>query len=157
MKDIKKEGIPIGEVKCKVCGKNMVLKFGRYGEFLACSDYPHCKNTEPFPQRIIMKCPYPDCEGKIIEKTSKKGRLFYGCSKFPQCKFISSEEPVEEKCSYCGNPYLIRIKNKLKCPSCSKIIKDSIIKEKEKEGIVYKIIKRRTDANKLDKRIYSIS
>ena len=157
MKDIKKEGIPIGEVKCKVCGKNMVLKFGRYGEFLACSDYPHCKNTEPFPPRIIMKCPYPDCEGKIVEKVSKKGRLFYGCSKFPQCKFISSEEPVEEKCPHCGNPYLIKIKDKLKCPSCSKILKDSIIKEKEREGIVYKIIKRRTDASKLDKRIYSIS
>ncbi|MEA1965294.1 MAG: type I DNA topoisomerase, partial [Candidatus Aerophobetes bacterium] len=157
MKNIKKGGIPVGEVKCKVCGKNMVLKFGRYGEFLACSDYPHCKNTEPLPPRIIMKCPCPDCEGEIVEKVSKKGRTFYGCSKFPKCRFISSEEPVEEKCPYCGNPYVIKIKGKLKCPHCKKTLKDSIIKEKRAEGIAYKIIKKRKDASKLDKRIYSIS
>jgi len=158
MRNIKKEGIPIGEIKCKTCGKNMVLKFGRYGEFLACSDYPNCKNTEPLPRRVIMKCPYPDCDGEIVEKVSKKnGRLFYGCTKFPQCKFISSEEPIEIKCPHCGNPYLIKIKGKLKCPVCNEKFEDSIIKEKKVEGIVYKIVKKKTDGSKLDKKIYSIS
>ena len=92
---------------CKKCGATMLIKHGRYGKFLACSNYPDCDETKPFLYKIGVKC--PQCgDGDIIERRSKRGRLFYGCSNFPQCRFVSWNRPVDKKCPRCGNILVYR-------------------------------------------------
>jgi len=87
---------------CEECGSPMVVKYGRYGKFLACSSYPECKNTKPYLIKTGVDC--PECEdGEIIERTSKKGRTFYGCSNYPDCNFMSWNKPVEKPCPECGS------------------------------------------------------
>ncbi len=105
---------------CPECGHELVVKNGRYGKFIACSNYPKCKYTAPFTTGI--KC--PDCEdGLIVEKKNKKGRYFWSCSNYPKCKFITNYKPVAIECSNCGNYYLEEHSNKSKgdfrkCPKC---------------------------------------
>ncbi len=95
---------------CEKCGRNMVIKQGRYGKFLACPGYPECKNTKPILDKINVKC--PSCEdGEVVRKRSRKGREFYGCSNYPECKFVSWNEPVAEKCPNCGE-YMVIKRNK---------------------------------------------
>jgi DNA topoisomerase-1 len=91
----------VTDVLCDKCGRNMVIKQGRFGEFLACPGYPDCKNTKPIVEELDVKC--PKCGGKVLVKKSKKGRKFFGCSNYPDCDFVSWFEPVEEKCSVCGS------------------------------------------------------
>ncbi|RCW61109.1 type I DNA topoisomerase [Halanaerobium sp. ST460_2HS_T2] len=87
---------------CDKCGSPMVVKYGRYGKFLACSSYPECKNTKPYLIKTGVDC--PECEdGEIIERTSKKGRTFYGCSNYPDCNFMSWNKPVKKPCPECGS------------------------------------------------------
>jgi DNA topoisomerase-1 len=91
------------EEKCPNCGNNLLLKSGRFGEFTACSNYPTCKYVKQ--KTIGVKC--PECsEGEIIERRSKKGKTFYGCNRFPECKFVAWGKPVPEKCPDCGSPYM---------------------------------------------------
>ncbi|MFQ6067620.1 MAG: type I DNA topoisomerase [bacterium] len=143
MKDVKREGWKTSPLKCEKCGGEMVLKFGRYGEFLACSNYPRCKNTKEVAQKTGVSCPSPGCEGEIIERLSKKGRIFYGCSRFPQCRFVLKTEPVAENCPHCENPYLIKVKNDLKCPECGKRMEEFCIEEFKLGRVPFKIMKRR--------------
>ncbi|MBH8601227.1 type I DNA topoisomerase [Thermoactinomyces sp. CICC 23799] len=90
-----------GEV-CEKCGSPMVYKFGRYGKFLACSAFPDCRNTKPIVKSTGVSC--PKCkEGEIVERKSKKSRLFYGCSRYPECDFVSWDRPVLRPCPKCGN------------------------------------------------------
>jgi len=101
---------------CEKCGRNMVIKRGRYGKFLACPGYPECKNTKPILDKINVKC--PKCEGEVIRRRSKKGRQFYGCSNYPDCNFISWDEPLEEKCPECNSYMIIKRRkkgNKIQC------------------------------------------
>ncbi|MBR2575929.1 MAG: type I DNA topoisomerase [Firmicutes bacterium] len=91
---------PTGEL-CEVCGKPMVLKHGRFGDFIACSGYPECKNTKPIVKKIGVAC--PECGKDIVERKSRKGRTFYGCSGYPECKFVSWDKPVDRKCPKCGS------------------------------------------------------
>lgn len=107
-------------VKCEKCGSEMVYKMGRYGKFLACSNFPDCRNTKPILKEIGLKC--PKChEGNIVERKSKRRRVFYGCDRYPECDFISWEKPVERKCPKCGE---ILVEKRLKkgvqvqCSSC---------------------------------------
>ncbi|MFQ5824642.1 MAG: type I DNA topoisomerase [bacterium] len=100
---------PLEEVEkvdeyCKICGKKMVIKYGRFGRFLACSGYPGCKNTQPLS--IGVSCPNENCSGVVVEKRSRRGRVFYGCSRYPECKFATWNKPVKEDCPKCKNPYL---------------------------------------------------
>lgn len=96
---------------CEKCGRNMVIKHGRFGKFLACPGYPECKNTKPIVEKINVKC--PDCGGDIVRKRSKKGRIFFGCNNYPTCEFVSWDEPVNDKCPQCNGPMTIkRLKNK---------------------------------------------
>lgn len=92
----------VTDEKCDVCGKNMVIKRGRFGKFLACPDYPSCTFTKPLVEKLDVKC--PECGiGDVVVKKSKKGNKFYGCSRFPECKFVSWYEPTNEKCPKCGS------------------------------------------------------
>ena len=99
----KKPDQPLDEI-CPQCGNHMVLKSGRFGEFTACSNYPTCKYVKQ--KTIGVKC--PDCsEGEVIERRSKKGKTFYGCNRWPDCKFVAWGKPVQEKCPECGSPYMV--------------------------------------------------
>jgi len=99
----KKPDQPLDE-KCPNCGSHLVLKTGRFGEFTACSNYPACKYVKQ--KTIGMKC--PECsEGEISERRSRKGKTFYGCVRYPDCKFVAWGKPIAEKCPNCGSPYLV--------------------------------------------------
>ncbi len=90
---------------CETCGSNMVIKYGRFGKFIACKNYPECKTTKPLVNKVGVKCPKCN-KGDIILRKSKKGKAFYGCSNYPECDFISWNKPTGELCSEC-NSYLI--------------------------------------------------
>lgn len=111
--------IEMSDKICEKCGKPMVLKKGKYGDFLACSGYPECKNTlSAHPngsgKSIGIKCPRKNCPGDIVEKKSKRGNIFYGCSKFPDCTFATWNKPVEKKCPQCGADFLVEKSTKKK-------------------------------------------
>ncbi len=94
------------DVICDKCGATMVYKNGRFGRFLACPNFPACRNTQPILTYIGVKC--PDCGGELLEKTSKKNRKFYGCEKYPECEFVSWEMPVSKPCPECGSYMTIK-------------------------------------------------
>ena len=106
---------PAGETTdkvCEKCGKPMVLKRGRYGDFLACSGFPECKNTQSLSvngsaKSIGVKCPQDGCSGEVLEKTSKRGKVFYGCSRYPDCSFATWDKPVSRQCPACGAQFLV--------------------------------------------------
>ncbi|MCG0274601.1 MAG: type I DNA topoisomerase [Thermosediminibacteraceae bacterium] len=91
----------ITEEKCEICGRNMVIKRGKYGEFMACSGFPECKNTKPLVEGTGVKCPV--CGGDIVLRKSKKGRKFYGCGNYPDCEFIIWDPPCKDPCPHCGS------------------------------------------------------
>lgn len=99
---IEKVVIPdeVSDVKCEKCGSMMVYKMGRFGKFLACPNFPNCRNTKAIVEKTDVKCPL--CGGEIIKRKSKKGKVFYGCEKYPECSFVSWDKPVKEKCPKCG-------------------------------------------------------
>ena len=97
--------------KCEKCGRNMVIKMGRYGKFLACPGFPECRNARPLEEKIGLAC--PKCKsGEIVVRRSKKGRVFYGCSNYPKCDFVSWHEPTNEKCPKCGDIMTKRVTRK---------------------------------------------
>lgn len=91
----------VSDVPCDKCGRMMVIKRGRYGTFLACPGYPECHNAKPIVEELDVPC--PKCGGKILAKRSKKGKKFFGCSNYPNCDFVSWNEPIKEACSKCGS------------------------------------------------------
>lgn len=101
MKDVK---IELEENKtdlvCELCSKPMVIKHGRFGKFIGCSGYPDCKNIKKIINKTGVKC--PKCGGDVISRKSKRGKIFYGCSEYPKCDFVSWDEPINEKCPNCS-------------------------------------------------------
>jgi DNA topoisomerase-1 len=109
------------EQKCELCGSDMVIRVGRFGRFMACSAYPNCRNTKPISFDIA--CPRENCGGNMVEKQSRRGKVFYGCSNYPKCDFATWYEPLKQACDRCGNPYMEKRESKakgefLRCPSC---------------------------------------
>ncbi len=103
---------------CGKCGSPMEVKRSRYGRFLACSNYPACKNTKPYT--LGVKCPEEGCDGEIVEKSSKRGKVFYGCSRYPKCKYASWSRPAAIECPSCGCPTVVESKRsgEYSCPRC---------------------------------------
>ncbi|MBI5683134.1 MAG: type I DNA topoisomerase [Deltaproteobacteria bacterium] len=105
--------------RCPNCGKPMLIKTGRFGRFLACSDYPSCKTAKPLS--IGVKCPVEGCGGEMVERQSKKSRLFYSCSNYPKCRYALWDKPINEKCPECGFGILIEKGSNsgkiIKCPN----------------------------------------
>ena len=97
---------------CEVCGRNMVIKYGPYGKFLACPGFPECRNTKPYYEKIGVAC--PKCGKDVVIKMTKKGRRYYGCIDYPECDFMSWGRPVDKKCLRCGG-YMVEKGNKLAC------------------------------------------
>lgn len=113
-KDLEKVKIEdeVTDVVCDVCGRNMVVKYGPHGKFLACPGFPECRNTKPYLEKIGVKC--PKCGKEIVLKKTKKGRKYYGCENNPECDFMSWSRPVEEKCPKCGG-YMVMKGSKIVC------------------------------------------
>ncbi|RDU22662.1 type I DNA topoisomerase [Anaerosacchariphilus polymeriproducens] len=102
----------VTDVICDMCGRNMVIKYGPHGRFLACPGFPECKNTKPYLEKIGVKC--PKCGKDVVLRKTKKGRKYYGCEDNPECDFMSWQKPSEEKCPECGS-YMLEKGNKLVC------------------------------------------
>ncbi len=104
---------------CPNCGKQLVIKHGRFGRFMACPSYPECKFTKKIVKDTGVKCPLEGCDGKVIERRSKKGRIFYGCSNYPQCTFSVWNKPVPQPCPKCGSVMTEKWKGQNKSVLCT--------------------------------------
>ncbi|MBI2848652.1 MAG: type I DNA topoisomerase [Chloroflexi bacterium] len=105
---------------CELCGKPMVIKRGRYGQFVSCSGYPECKNSRPLQRKVGVQC--PRCGGEIVERTTKKRRVFYGCSNYPRCVFASWGKPLSVPCPDCGGMMIAAGSQKGRCSACGKSV-----------------------------------
>ena len=103
---------------CPLCNSSLVVRKGKYGEFVACSNYPNCKYVKKEEKKIveIMKC--PKCDGMVVEKKTRKGKIFYGCSNYPKCDFATWDKPIGEKCPECGG-VLVEKDKSIKCTACN--------------------------------------
>ncbi len=105
-KPLEGDGVPeVSDEVCSKCGSPMVVKTGRFGRFLACSAYPKCKSTASF--KVGVGCPEPGCGGQLVEKRTRRGKMFYGCDRYPECKFALWQRPVATPCRACGAPFMV--------------------------------------------------
>ena len=109
----KQEEIKESEEKCEKCGEMMLIKRGKYGEFLGCSSYPKCKNMKPINDDTGVKC--TECDGEVVARRTKRGRVFFGCSSYPKCHFALWSKPTGKKCEKCGHLMVFAAKNTEKC------------------------------------------
>ena len=107
----------VTEEKCDLCGRNMVIKSGRFGRFLACPGYPECKFTKPLVVEMPGRC--PKCGGRILKKTSRNGYTYYGCDKFPACDFMTWDVPVKDDCPVCGHTMFKKAGKGFNKPFCA--------------------------------------
>ena len=119
----------VTEVICEECGRNMVVKYGPHGKFLACPGFPECRNTKPYLEKIGVQC--PKCNEDLVIRKTKKGRRYYGCISYPDCDFMSWQKPSNKKCPLCGD-VLLEKGNKLVCrgEQCSYM---EVMKKEEQE------------------------
>ena len=123
----------VTDVICEKCGRNMIIREGRYGRFLACPGYPECKNTKAIVEPIGVKC--PKCGGEIVKRKSQKGATYFGCENYPECDFVSWDMPTNEKCPECGK--MLMLKSIAKRITKNKVCIDPECKfndKKKKEG-----------------------
>ena len=107
----------IGE-RCENCGHELVVKYGRYGKFIACTNFPNCRYTRPFVKKIGVNC--PKCRSDLVERKTKKGRIFYGCSDYPNCDWISWKQPLPLPCPNCQGLLVIQNKTTAQCTQCNR-------------------------------------
>jgi DNA topoisomerase I len=106
---------PIGRA-CPECGKDLVIRYGRYGKFISCSGFPECRYTEPWLEKIGVTCPKDG--GDIVERKTRKGRTFFGCNNYPNCEFTSWKRPLAKPCPKCRGLLVIANKRDAQCMSC---------------------------------------
>ena len=112
----KKEAEETGET-CPNCGSPLVIRKGRYGEFVACSNYPECKYIKKEEKELVAICKCPNCSGTIVEKTSRKGKIFYGCNNYPKCQTAYWDKPIDRMCPKCGK-MLVEKNGNIHCSEC---------------------------------------
>jgi DNA topoisomerase-1 len=126
----KREPEKIGRV-CPKCGHDLVIRFGRYGKFISCSDFPRCRYTEPWLEKIGIAC--PEDGGELVMRKTRKKRVFYGCSNYPECEFTSWKRPIPAPCPKCGGLLVIANKREAQCIRCEEsFLLDSLPGEQEK-------------------------
>jgi DNA topoisomerase-1 len=106
---------PIGRA-CPDCGKELVIRYGRYGKFISCSGFPDCRHTEAWLEKIGVTC--PKCQGDIVERKTRKGRIFFGCNQYPNCDFTSWKRPMAQPCPKCGGMLVVANKREAQCMAC---------------------------------------
>jgi DNA topoisomerase-1 len=117
---------------CPESGHPLVIRYGRFGKFIGCSNYPECRYTEPFFERLGIPCPLCGKEhgGEIIERRSKRGRTFYGCLRYPECEFTSWKKPLAQPCPNCGGLMVEQSRSKVQCTNCQRTYQmDKLIEE----------------------------
>jgi len=102
--------------ECPECGQDLVIRWGRNGKFIGCSTFPKCRYTEPWLEKIGVRC--PDDGGDLIERKTRKGRTFYGCGNYPECEFTSWQRPLSKPCPNCGGLVVISNKQHARCIQC---------------------------------------
>jgi DNA topoisomerase-1 len=118
---------PIGRA-CPECGKELVIRYGRYGKFISCSGFPDCRHTEPWLEKIGVICPKDG--GDIVERKTRKGRIFYGCYNYPNCDFTSWKKPIEQPCPKCGGLLVIANRREVQCIKCEEVfLQEDVIPE----------------------------
>ena len=118
---------PIGR-DCPKCGKELVIRYGRYGKFISCSGFPECRHTEPWLEKIGVICPQDG--GDLVERKTRKGRTFFGCNNYPECEFTSWKRPIEQPCPNCQGLLVIANKREVQCIKCEEtFLQDNIIPE----------------------------
>jgi DNA topoisomerase-1 len=117
---------------CEKCGHPMVVKFGRYGKFIACSNYPACRNTKSYQIKVGVAC--PECGGDLVEKRTRRGRIFYGCSNYPECEFATWNRPLPQPCPHCGGLLTAAGKERAKCVRCEEVVELEEPEEAEGEA-----------------------
>ncbi len=117
---------PIGRA-CPDCGKDLVIRYGRYGKFIACSGFPECRHTEPWLEKIGVTCPKDG--GDVVERKTRKGRIFYGCNNYPNCDFTSWKRPLPQPCPKCGGLLVIANKREATCTACEEtfLLEDVVV------------------------------
>lgn len=144
----------VSDVKCEKCGAMMVVRSGRFGKFLACPNFPKCKNSKPLEEekKIVAKCPL--CGKNVLAKRSKKGKIFYGCEGYPDCLYVSWNIPANEKCPNCGEEMIVKLYKNMKvisCPKCNYNRREKIEKKETSENIQdYDVFDEKEILNKLD-------
>lgn len=116
MPEVKAEPEKVGR-KCPECGHDLIIRWGRHGKFIGCSNFPACRYTEPYLKKIGVPCPLCK-DGEIVERRTRKGRVFYGCSNYPSCEFTSWKRPIAKPCPKCGGLLVMVNKNHVQCLSC---------------------------------------
>jgi DNA topoisomerase-1 len=113
----------------------MIVKFGRYGKFIACSNFPDCRNTKSYQIRTGVAC--PECGGDLVERRTRKGnRVFYGCSRYPECEFATWNQPLPQLCPSCGGLLTVAGKDSAKCVKCGEVVElEGLEGEEEKEEV----------------------
>ncbi len=117
--------------ECPKCGHDLIIRWGRYGKFISCSNFPDCRYTEPYLEKIGMTC--PECgEGEVVRRKTRKGRTFYGCSRYPECEFTSWKQPVPTPCPNCSGTLVITNKRHVSCLDCEEtFLQDEVLSEGE--------------------------
>ena len=124
---------------CEKCGKPMIIRLGRFGRFTACSGFPECRNTKPIFKKLGIPC--PTChEGELIIKNTRKRRIFYGCTRYPDCQFSSWERPIPLPCEVCGGMMVMSGRHNAKCSSCGNVVEYEIPEEETREAPAIRII-----------------
>jgi DNA topoisomerase-1 len=118
---------PIGR-DCPKCGRELVIRYGRYGKFISCSGFPDCRHTEPWLEKIGVTCPQDG--GDLVERKTRKGRTFFGCNNYPECEFTSWKRPIEQPCPNCQGLLVISNKREVQCIKCEEtFLQDNVIPE----------------------------
>jgi DNA topoisomerase-1 len=118
---------PIGRA-CPDCGKDLVIRYGRYGKFISCSGFPDCRHTEPWLEKIGVTCPKDG--GDIVERKTRKGRMFFGCNNYPNCDFTSWKRPIATPCPKCKGMLIIANKREAQCMNCEEtFLLEDVVKE----------------------------
>jgi DNA topoisomerase-1 len=130
--EMKVEPEPIGR-SCPKCGHDLVIRWGRYGKFISCSNFPTCRHTEAWLEKIGVKC--PNDGGEVVERRTRKGRVFYGCANYPECDFTSWKRPLPTPCPNCQGMLVIAKKDQAQCLQCEEVFPlDSVSTEKVSEN-----------------------
>ncbi len=126
----KVEDQPAG-VNCSVCGAPMLIKYGRFGKFLGCSNYPQCRNTLPYLEKVGVRC--PQCGGELVIRRSRRGRKFYGCERYPECGFSTFAEPLPDPCPACGSLMVRAGRTQARCTQCGHTLKLGAERQRQEE------------------------
>jgi DNA topoisomerase-1 len=116
MPEVKTEPESAGRA-CPQCGNDLVIRFGRHGKFIGCSTFPECRYTEPWLEKIGVKCPKDG--GEIVERKTRKGRTFYGCANYPDCDYTSWQRPLPRACPHCGGLVVVTSRDLVTCTQCN--------------------------------------